>query len=80
MINPPPGKRALRPFRPAAAILPPPKAPAKLRRCLKCETDFESDGPHNRLCPKCGLRARHSSDGLEPAGGGPGNHGRKGAA
>lgn len=58
--------------------IPAPKA--KLRRCLKCETEFESEGPHNRLCPKCGLRARHSTGGLEPAGGAPGNHGRKGAA
>lgn len=26
---------------------------AGIRRCLACEKEFESEGRHNRLCPKC---------------------------
>ena len=25
----------------------------KERKCLMCGTRFESDGAHNRICPKC---------------------------
>jgi RNase P subunit RPR2 len=27
-----------------------------IRQCLKCGVDFRSDGIHNRLCPKHGLK------------------------
>jgi Zn finger protein HypA/HybF involved in hydrogenase expression len=23
------------------------------RLCLNCESEFMSEGPHNRICPKC---------------------------
>lgn len=29
--------------------------PAKVRKCLKCDQDFRSEGPANRLCPKCNI-------------------------
>jgi hypothetical protein len=25
----------------------------KMRRCLECDLDFLSDGPHCRICPTC---------------------------
>ena len=25
----------------------------KERKCLMCSTRFQSDGAHNRICPKC---------------------------
>lgn len=25
----------------------------QLRKCLMCQTQFYSSGPHNRICPKC---------------------------
>lgn len=25
----------------------------KRRRCLACSQSFPSEGPHNRICPKC---------------------------
>lgn len=25
----------------------------KQRICLRCNNAFESDGPHNRICPNC---------------------------
>ena len=28
----------------------------KSRTCLRCNTRFKSDGPWNRLCPKCKRR------------------------
>jgi Holliday junction resolvase RusA-like endonuclease len=28
-------------------------SPAKPRKCLKCDTTFDSSGPANRICPKC---------------------------
>ena len=28
----------------------------KVRICLRCNTRFRSDGPWNRLCPKCKRR------------------------
>jgi hypothetical protein len=27
--------------------------PTTVRACLACEHDFESEGPHNRLCTRC---------------------------
>ena len=29
---------------------------AKTRPCLSCTKPFPSDGPHNRLCPRCASR------------------------
>lgn len=26
---------------------------AKSRSCLMCGGEFESDGPHHRICPRC---------------------------
>ena len=26
---------------------------SEVRTCLKCNRDFYSYGPHNRICPKC---------------------------
>ena len=34
--------------------LPAPKGEKKIIPCLRCRRSFESDGPHNRLCPICG--------------------------
>ena len=31
---------------------------ARHRRCLMCNEIFRSDGPHNRICPKCKLSRR----------------------
>lgn len=25
----------------------------EMKSCLKCDYEFESEGPHNRLCPRC---------------------------
>lgn len=39
-----------------AAAPPAPPAPAdtrKVRKCLCCGREFNSDGPHNRLCGPC---------------------------
>jgi hypothetical protein len=38
------------------------KAQRKIRPCLCCRTDFQSEGVHNRLCGKC----RHGADPLDP--------------
>lgn len=35
----------------------------KARSCLKCDRMFPSNGPHNRICPKC-----ESSASLEESG------------
>ena len=29
------------------------KPEKRLRRCLKCDQDFVSEGPDNRLCDRC---------------------------
>ena len=29
------------------------KAKAKVRPCITCQTDFHSEGPHNRMCDSC---------------------------
>jgi hypothetical protein len=34
-------------------------AARKIRRCLKCDRDFNSRGPENRICPAC--RAKRST-------------------
>lgn len=36
-----------------AGLIDPPPAPALRRKCLCCPVKFDSDGPHNRLCPHC---------------------------
>jgi len=28
-----------------------------IRQCLRCNSDFASMGPHNRLCPRCQAKA-----------------------
>jgi len=35
------------------------------RKCLSCATVFASEGPHNRLCDSCRLRAATSVSTLE---------------
>lgn len=29
------------------------KARCKMRPCLRCRAEFESEGAHNRMCPRC---------------------------
>ena len=38
------------------------KARMVTRPCMCCRTDFDSEGPHNRLCGRC----RHGADPLDP--------------
>jgi len=39
----------------------------KSRRCLKCNAEFESEGPHNRICPQCKkLSCWKNSDPVDP--------------
>jgi hypothetical protein len=38
-----------------------------IRRCLKCQGSFESEGAHNRICPTCSERNRHVPPGMEMA-------------
>jgi hypothetical protein len=30
----------------------------RVRPCLSCKAPFESEGPHNRMCPACNQRAQ----------------------
>lgn len=29
------------------------KARCRVRPCLRCRAEFESEGAHNRMCPRC---------------------------
>jgi hypothetical protein len=35
------------------ASVPCPKLPPTTRRCLRCDVEFPSAGPQNRLCQEC---------------------------
>jgi len=35
----------------------------KSRRCLKCNAEFESEGPHNRICPRCKTQSAWKNNG-----------------
>lgn len=37
----------------AAGLIDPPPPQGLRRKCLCCPVKFDSDGPHNRLCPHC---------------------------
>lgn len=39
----------------------------KRRRCLRCDRNFMSDGPGNRICPVCAPNVRNNTGGLDDA-------------
>lgn len=39
-----------------------PKKTWKRIPCLDCKKPFDSEGPHNRICPSCGAEDRHRYD------------------
>ncbi len=42
------------------------KKDRKPRTCLRCGQTFISDGPANRICPKCKRALQRSGDTYEP--------------
>lgn len=32
--------------------------PIRERKCLLCSTEFQSTGPHHRMCPRCATASR----------------------
>lgn len=55
-------KPAPAPKKPAPVVAAPiPTAGMKRRRCMCCGTEFNSAGPHNRLCGRCRAKSAEIS-------------------
>lgn len=51
-------------IKPETGQEPRPVATKRLRRCLKCGTDFMSAGPQNRICSSCAKRNEQVAGGF----------------
>lgn len=57
-VQPP---QAIKKPAPVVVAAPTPPAGMKRRRCMCCGTEFNSAGPHNRLCGRCRAKSAEIS-------------------
>lgn len=42
-----------------------PRQPTQARLCLKCRNEFDSEGPHNRLCSGCKITVSNAASSVD---------------